>query len=258
MWLDRSPDRVRRNVGLARLPQAGVTIGLLLAVQSDPALAPMLDLLTAVVLAVVTLNEVVGPILARVALLRSGEAGMDRTRLIDFLHEENIVTKLAAATPEQAIERLTQVLVESHQLPRTAHAPLLASVLAREAEVSTVLGGGLMIPHGVLEEGERMLGVMGLSAEGLRFPSPDGQPVHCVVLLATPRGERDRHLEVLAALASSIGRDPDFAARLFAAQSSAHAYEILHDDEAVEGFNYFLDEAPPRAGSPAGGSGAAK
>lgn len=242
MKLARVPDRVRQNLGMARLPQAGITIGLLLSIQGDPGLENGIDLLVAVVLSVVTLNEIIGPVLTRLALVRSGESDMDHARLIDFIHEENITTKLEADSPEAVIEQLTQLLVDSHQLPRSVREPLLESVLEREAQVSTVLGGGLMIPHGVLEEGEQMLGVMGLSRRGLALDSPDGRPVHCVVLLATPRGQRDRHLEVLAALARSIGRDPEFAAELFAADSPAHAYEILHGEETAAGFNVFLDE----------------
>ncbi|QDU67981.1 cation:proton antiporter [Engelhardtia mirabilis] len=254
MRLARAPDGVRRNLGLARLPQAAIAIGLLLVAQSDPVLQPGIDLLVAVVLAVVTLNEIVGPVLTRMALVRSGESNMDRMRLIDFIHEENITTRLSAETPEEAIKELTELLVESHHLPKATLEPLLQSVLDREAQVSTVLGGGLMIPHGVLEQGDHMLGAMALSSTGLPFPSPDGNPVHCVVLLATPRGQRDRHLEVLAALARTIGGDPNFRRELFASQTPAHAYELLHSDEA-EHFNYYLPVGAegwgaPRASSP--------
>ena len=82
---------------------------------------------------------------------------------------------------------------------------------------------------------------MALTRIGLGFETPDGQPVHCMVLLATPPGERQRHLEVLATLARTIGTDSDVQSRLFEARSPAHAYDILHEEEAVH-FNYFLDE----------------
>jgi len=85
-----------------------------------------------------------------------------------------------------------------------------------------------------------MLGVMGISEDGLPFDSPDGEPVHCVVLLATPGGERDRHLEVLAALARTIGADPAIQHQLYRARSAAHVYEILLGEDA-EDFNYFLE-----------------
>ncbi|MHC4262023.1 MAG: cation:proton antiporter, partial [Planctomycetota bacterium] len=82
MKLAKVPERVSRNLGLARLPQAGITIGLLLSIQNDPTLQSGIDLLVAVGLALVTLNEIVGPLRTRSALVRSGESDMDRTRLI--------------------------------------------------------------------------------------------------------------------------------------------------------------------------------
>jgi mannitol/fructose-specific phosphotransferase system IIA component (Ntr-type) len=88
---------------------------------------------------------------------------------------------------------------------------------------------------------KEMCGVMGISREGLPFETPDARPVHCMVLLATPPDQRQRHLEVLAALARTLGTDTEIQARLFDAHSPAHAYDILHEEDAAH-FNYFLDE----------------
>ncbi|MCB9896628.1 MAG: cation:proton antiporter [Planctomycetes bacterium] len=233
---------LRRWLGLALIPQAGVAVGLLLLVQDDPVMGDVSPLLLSVGLAVVTLNELVGPILGRLALQRSGDAGADRARLIDFLHEENIVTDLRASTKEEAIEQLVDVLIGTNRLDADRDA-LLASVLARESEMSTCFGSGLAVPHGILPHGASMVGAMGISREGLPLDTPDGRPVHCMVVLATPENERDRHLQVLAALAKSVGTDPVVRRQLFAAASPAHAYEILHAKDA-EGFNYYLDDEP--------------
>lgn len=240
-----APARVRRWLGPALLPQAGLAIGLVLLIEDDPGFASapaMLQLFLTAVLTAVTLNEIVGPITTRIALRRSGESGNDRTRLIDFLQEENIVVGLRAGTKEEAIEQLTDVLISSHHLSEVDRDALFASVMEREAQVSTCLGGGLFVPHASLPEGSKtMVGVMGLSREGLSFPTPDGAPVHCVVLLATPPEQRQRHLEVLGLLARVVGTDLAFQSRLFAAESPAHAYEMLHGEETEE-FNYFLED----------------
>jgi mannitol/fructose-specific phosphotransferase system IIA component (Ntr-type)/NhaP-type Na+/H+ or K+/H+ antiporter len=241
MTLAGVPDRVRRNLGLALLPQAGLAVGLVLLIQDDPVFAEISQLFTATVLSVVTVNEIIGPVLTRIALVRSGEAGMDRPRLVDFLQEENIVTDLRGRTKEEAIERLTDVLIRSHHLSQVDPQALRRSILEREAEVSTCLGGGLAVPHGELPEGLPMVGVMGLSREGLLFETPDDRPIHCMVLLATPRGERDRHLEVLAALARTLATDPSLQQQLYNARSPAHAYDVLHGEE-TEDFNYFLED----------------
>ncbi len=239
MWMADSTARIRRYLGIALLPQAGVAVGLILIVQEDPALASVRDLFLTVGLALVTLNEIVGPFLTRYALIHAGDSGHDRPRLIDFLHEENIITGFTAETKEEAIEKLAGRLVS------TAHreidrGPLVESVLVRENEMSTCVGAGLAIPHGELDAGGEMVGVMGVSRDGLAFETPDGEPVHCIVLLATPSNQRDRHLEVLAALMRSVGADANVRRRLFNARSAAHAYEILHAEESVD-FNYFLE-----------------
>ncbi|MBW2240519.1 MAG: PTS sugar transporter subunit IIA [Deltaproteobacteria bacterium] len=241
MSLAGATARVRNNLGMALLPQAGIAVGLVILIQDDPAFAATSELFTAVVLTAVTLNEIVGPITTRIALRRSGETGQDRARLVDFLQEENIVTGLRADSMEDAIGQMVDLLISSHHLVGVDREELRRSVLEREAQVSTCLGEGLAVPHGVLPEGHGMLGVMGLSAQGLPFPTPDGRPVHCVVLLATPSGERDRHLEVLAALARTLGGDPVMRQQLYYVDTPAHACEILHGED-TEMFNYFLGE----------------
>jgi PTS system fructose-specific IIC component len=244
LTLARATAPVRRYLGWALVPQAGVAVGLMLLIQEDPAYEPIAQVFAGVVITAVMANEIVGPVLTRWALLRSGEAYMDRSRLLDFLQEENISTNLTATTKEEAIASLVDLLIASHHLTDVSRGALLKSVLDREAEVSTCLGSGLAIPHGELAGTAQIYGVMGLSQRGLDLDTPDGEPVHCMVLLATPPDQRQRHLEVLAALAKTVGLDQDFRARLTSATSPAHAYEILHAAEAVS-FNYFLEDPAP-------------
>lgn len=239
MTLARATDRLRRYLGPALIPQAGVAVGLIFLIQEDQVFDEHLrHYVLAVGLTVVTANELIGPILTRWALKRSGEKGKDRAHLIDFLQEENIVTDLRAATKEEAIRTLADVLIRTNHL-HDDRDRLIQSILEREAQVSTCIGGGLAVPHGVLEGGTAMFGAMGLSRAGLPFETPDGRPVHCMVVLATPPSERLRHLEVLAALARAIGTNPMVQHELFNADSSAHAYEVLHTEESEE-FNTFL------------------
>ncbi len=241
MWLADATKRVRRNLGLALIPQAGVAVGLVVILQGDPAFSGVAEQFAAVVLAVVTVNEMIGPLLTRYALGRAGEVDRDRVRLIDFLQEENIVIDFGAPNKTRSIERLVDLLINTHELPGVDRDELLQSVLDREAEASTCLGGGLAVPHGILPDSLPMVGVMAISRDGMHFDSPDGRPIHCTVLLATSNDERERHLQVLATLASNVGTDLAFQEQLFNATSPAHAYDILHGEES-EDFNYFLDD----------------
>lgn len=73
--LGRSPPTVRRYLGIALLPKAGVTIGLALLVLETPELADVAVLLVSGVLASTLINELIAPPLAKWALVRAGEAG---------------------------------------------------------------------------------------------------------------------------------------------------------------------------------------
>ncbi len=235
-----APETVAKNLGWALVPQAGLAIGLLLSIQDDPAFEPLRSLLLAVGLTSVLANELIGPITTRIAIQRSGEAGKDRERLIDFLQEENITTALSAQTREAATEELTQLLWKTHRLNPQHRDRFLRSVQEREKDMSSYLGEGLAIPHGELEQGDAIVGVMGISQSGI--PSEQSRElVHCIVLLATPASRRDRHLEVLAAFARAIGGDRNIRQQLYEAKTPAHAYQLLHAEES-EDFNYFMDD----------------
>ena len=69
----------------------------------------------------------------------------------------------------------------------------------------------------------------------------------CILLLATPKADQKRPLEVLAAFATTITRDVNLREQLYHARNAAHAYNVLHADEA-EDINYFIDDAMERAG----------
>jgi len=240
MRLAGAPDAVRRFLGLGLIPQAGVAVGLILVITGDPAFVELHHTLLAVGLSTVMLNELIGPILTRQALVQSGDAGKDRARVIDFIQEENIEVGLEARTKEDAILQLVELLVHSNRLD-VAPSDLAKRALAREAQSSTCVGGGLAVPHFTLDGPDQIVGAIGINREGLDFDTPDGMPVHCMVLLGTTESLCDRHLEVLGALARAVSTShQDLGYELFHAKSPAHVYQLLHAEDA-EDFNYFLD-----------------
>lgn len=73
-----SPEQVRKYLGFAMLPQAGVAIGLIFLLSSDPAFATYTSVITPIVLTGVFLSELIGPVSARFALASAGESGADK------------------------------------------------------------------------------------------------------------------------------------------------------------------------------------
>jgi mannitol/fructose-specific phosphotransferase system IIA component (Ntr-type)/Kef-type K+ transport system membrane component KefB len=251
MTVAQMTPKVRKYLGIALLPHGGVAVGLILFVQQEPTMAHMRDTVAAVGLAALALNQLIGPSATRAALKFAGEAGLDRPRLLDFLREQDIVVPVGGTSKREVIETLVNRLYATHN-PEVDKATFLEQVLKREEEEPTCLGEGFMIPHGAIEEGSEVMGVLGISREGIDLDAPDGRPVHAIVLLATPAHEKNRHLEILAAFASAITRNPNLREQLYHARSAARAYEILHADD-TEDFNYFLDETMAPSVSKASG-----
>ncbi|MGA1863822.1 MAG: cation:proton antiporter [bacterium] len=70
----KAPDVIKKYLGFGMLPQAGVAIALVLAVQTEfPDIA---KLITALVLAAVAVNEIIGPLGTKFALIKAGETNM--------------------------------------------------------------------------------------------------------------------------------------------------------------------------------------
>lgn len=247
MSLAEVPKRVRNYLGLALVPHGGVAVGLILLVQSSPQLNDVAEIVTTVGLAALAINQLLGPSGARFALGRAGETGKDLPRLLDFLDEHHITVNISGTTKAEIIRSLVAQLYTTKVPPSIPQAEFVEKVLEREELLSTCLSEGLMIPHAELEEGTEITGILGISSRGLALGAPDGQPVHAVLLLATPKADRKRHLEVLSAFATAITRNDNLREQLYHARSAAHAYDVLHADEAAD-INYFLEDAIARLG----------
>jgi fructose PTS system EIIBC or EIIC component len=240
MRIARGTQNVRRYLGLGLIPQAGVAVGLLLQLGEDPVFAGISQLLLAVGVTTVAINEIIGPLCTRFGLQKSGNAGMDRARLIDFIHEENILTDFQAETKEDALRQLIDLMASSHPV-QMVKKEFFQDVMARENIMSTCIGRGLSMPCGSLAGEGQLVGVMGVSRQGLSFQTPDGLPIQCIVLLASTRDQRPRYLEANAVLAKTLASDWNLRIQLYNAHTPAHVYEILHAEEFSD-FNYFLQD----------------
>jgi nucleotide-binding universal stress UspA family protein len=69
-----APDLLRKYLGIALVPQAGIAIGLVFLINGDPNLNEYAAILTPTVLVGVLLAELIGPACTKYALERSGEA----------------------------------------------------------------------------------------------------------------------------------------------------------------------------------------
>lgn len=64
---------VRRYTAFGLLPQGGIVIGLALMIRGKPEFAPIADAFIGIVIGATVLHELIGPVMAKMALKRSGE-----------------------------------------------------------------------------------------------------------------------------------------------------------------------------------------
>lgn len=72
--LGKASATVRRYAGWGLIPQGGIVIGLALLVQQQTALAPISHILLNVIIGATVIHELIGPLTARLAIIKSGEA----------------------------------------------------------------------------------------------------------------------------------------------------------------------------------------
>lgn len=119
-------------------------------------------------------------------------------RITDLMIKETMIMDLKAVTKEAAIDELIASLAASGRINDPVH--FKAMILAREAESSTGIGGGIAMPHAKTEAVNEATVVFAKSAGGVDFASLDEEPARLFFMIAAPEGAGNMHLRTLASL----------------------------------------------------------
>lgn len=237
----RAPRRIWQNMSISLLPQAGVSVGLVVLLSANPRVPEQVsELVVTLILGAVTVNEILGPLSTRAGLRRTQEVNKDRRRLIEFLQEEYIATDIRAEDKWEALRKMVDFFILTHHVPHEERAQLYESVVEREKEQTTAVGHMTAIPHGRVDWGRGIKGVLGICHEGVDFGAHDGKPVKIIMLVVTPKGYEREHLEIMASLVQIICQAP-VRERLVSAISPYDAWEIIESRD-TRNINYFLEE----------------
>ena len=74
--LGRASDAVRKYTGWGLIPQGGIVIGLALILKQDPTFAGLSTILLNVVIGATVIHELIGPLTAKMALVKSGDISL--------------------------------------------------------------------------------------------------------------------------------------------------------------------------------------
>ncbi len=125
---------------------------------------------------------------------------------------------------EQALDQLIEALANNASV--TDAGAFRTAVLAREAQGSTAMGGGIAIPHVRHDSVSRPALAVGISAPGVPFGANDGSPAHIIVLFAVPTAQDKVYLNLLAQTMLAL-RDKTLFAQLSTCKTAADACGLL-------------------------------
>ncbi len=113
---------------------------------------------------------------------------------------------------------------------------LFDALWAREQEASTGIGGGVAIPHAVIEGLKQPICLVAKLSQPLEYASVDGRPVQIIFLLASPvgvgqPGGSTKHVRMLARLARLCMR-PGFIEELLDAESAEGIVSLIQQENA--------------------------
>jgi Kef-type K+ transport system membrane component KefB/mannitol/fructose-specific phosphotransferase system IIA component (Ntr-type) len=237
-WLSRAPKPVPGLIGFCLMPQAGVAIGLVVAVQENPRFAPYEALVTAIILASIVVNELLGPVLVKEALRRAGEIGKAGHLLFGIIDRDAVALDFKAENKWDLLKEMVDFAISSYNLADELREPLLHSVIERERSLSTGLGKGVAIPHGTLAaelvpDNQRIMGVMAVVKDGVDFNSLDGEKAKVIILMVIPENCFEDHLKTLAAVSKVFSRR-EMTERIVAAVSAHEIYHMIFAEEQGE------------------------
>lgn len=150
-------------------------------------------------------------------------------RFSDFIQAGAIQADVAADNKEGVIRELVESLVQAGSLSADDMDGIIKAIMKREELGSTGIGKGIAVPHTKHAGVQKLVGTVGVSADGVDFNSLDGEKVYLLFLLISPPDRPGDHLRALENISRQL-RDDAFCRFLKQSRTPADIQQLL--DEA--------------------------
>ncbi len=145
--------------------------------------------------------------------------------LLDALQEGRLI-ELPDNDKNDSLQLLAHIIEAIPSVPTDTDVAGL--VLKREENYNTALGKGFAVPHARASFDGDLYCAVGWSPAGINYGTPDGSPVHLVVMFLVPDNQRNSYLKEVSNIAKALNE--------------------LHDEESLKNAddlnkvrNYMLD-----------------
>lgn len=146
----------------------------------------------------------------------------------DFVSVSAIRADLGADDKEGVIRELVGALVAAGELAESELESIFKAIMKREELGSTGIGRGVAVPHTKHPSVEKLVGTVGVSADGVDFDSLDGEKVQLFFLLISPPDRPGDHLRALENISRQL-RDDTFCRFLKQAKTPEDIQQLLEE-----------------------------
>jgi mannitol/fructose-specific phosphotransferase system IIA component (Ntr-type) len=149
-------------------------------------------------------------------------------RMTVFLSPSTVKAPLEGKTREEVIVELIGLLPLPDDVCREE---VFQSVMEREKLMTTGIGRGIAIPHGVTPISGDLMAAMGIPKQPIDFQSIDKRPVEIIFLLAACPNCPTEHIKAMARISRLLHRE-DFHESLTRCTSSEGVWSAIEKEEA--------------------------
>ena len=147
-------------------------------------------------------------------------------KLGDYLEKDLVLPNLTSGNKSEVLKELLVPLGDKYSEMDTDEA--VRVLLEREKLGTTGIGDGIAIPHGKLENLEKVIVIVGRSVEGVDFDALDHKPCTIFFLVLAPEQVAGMHLRVLAQISRTL-KDETFCKEFLDADSFDALWKLLKD-----------------------------
>lgn len=152
-------------------------------------------------------------------------------KLSQILDPKCIKLDLEAKRKKEIIQEMVDLLYKAGKVK--APEKLQKALIEREKLGTTGIGGGVAIPHVMIDGVLETVIAFGRKKEGIKFEAIDGEPVNLIFLLIGPREEASFHLKMLCRLSRFL-HNSKFKRDLMEAKKEEEIIKIFQQEEEKE------------------------
>lgn len=159
--------------------------------------------------------------------------------LMEIVKLESCLIDLSAKDKDDALRKISALLKRSIEDENITEEMLYLGFKEREELGSTGFNNGIAMPHCQIKGLDKFYISLAISPSGIKFDSIDHKKSRIFVSIVGPEGQRNKHLQLLAAC-SRILREPGVTNNLLEAKARINLYEefLTHADNESKSEGY--------------------